>query len=425
MRSEEMDHECNGTLAMTMFGRVFTAAVAMIAFHIADDSFIQPQPGTSAFDHLASGLIPIALLGAAAVAYPRIRPGAQAILALVIGVLGIGFASEALYYSGQTGLEGDDYSGLASAGAGVVLVGLGVITLWRSRRRADQPAWRYPRRVLLGIAAVIVLVELLAPVIFGYGTTHIARSSNQTATLHVKHVDVTLRTSDDLDLPGWYVPSKNGAAVILFPGRAKRERYVRMLARHGYGVLLFDRRGEGDADGDPEAFGWNFDKDVKAALSYLKTRPDVEPQRIGGLGLSVGGEMLLQTAAETKDLAAVVSEGAGSRTFSEEMADFSGNQKLIGLPMLALKTASVALFSDSAPPANLEKLIPKISPRPVFLINAEHNEVDHKAPEYFAAAGDPKEQWLVPKGGHTGGLEAMPREYERRVVGFLDRSLRG
>ena len=91
--------------------------------------------------------------------------------------------------------------------------------------------------------------------------------------------------------------------------------------------------------------------------------------------------------------------------------------------MLAIKTASVATFSDPKPPPNLEKLIPRIAPRPVFLINAIHNEVDHKAPEYFAAAGEPKQQWLVPKGGHAGGYAAMPREYERRVVDFLDRSL--
>ena len=29
-----------------------------------------------------------------------------------------------------------------------------------------------------------------------------------------------------------------------------------MLARHGYGVLLFDRRGEGRSEGEPNAWGW-------------------------------------------------------------------------------------------------------------------------------------------------------------------------
>ena len=33
-----------------------------------------------------------------------------------------------------------------------------------------------------------------------------------------------------------------------------------MLARHGYGVLLFDRRGEGESEGDPNGFGWQGSK---------------------------------------------------------------------------------------------------------------------------------------------------------------------
>ena len=92
-----------------------------------------------------------------------------------------------------------------------------------------------------------------------------------------------------------------------------------MLARHGYGVLLFDRRGEGKSDDEPNSWGWGGTKDVKAAVAYLQRRPDVQPNRIGGLGLSVGGEMMLDAASNTKSLAAVVSEGAGARMFTEEM----------------------------------------------------------------------------------------------------------
>jgi dienelactone hydrolase len=43
---------------------------------------------------------------------------------------------------------------------------------------------------------------------------------------------------------------------------------------------------------------------VRAAVAYLRTRPDVRGSRIGGLGLSVGGE-LLQTAAHDTGLRAV------------------------------------------------------------------------------------------------------------------------
>ena len=93
-----------------------------------------------------------------------------------------------------------------------------------------------------------------------------------------------LHTSDGLDLAGWYVPSRNGAAVIVFPGRSGTRKQARMLARNGYGVLLYDRRGEGASEGDPNGWGWDFDKDILAGIDFLKDRPDVDPHRIGGLG---------------------------------------------------------------------------------------------------------------------------------------------
>jgi len=138
-------------------------------------------------------------------------------------------------------------------------------------------------------------------VAIAYGFTHASRAVVPPAKLGAAYENVSFKTSDGLTLKGWYVPSKNGAAVVVFPGRTGPQRQVRMLVRHGYGALLFDRRGEAASDGDPNIFGWEFDKDLRGAAAYLRRRPDVEPHRIGGIGLSVGGEALLQTAATQTD----------------------------------------------------------------------------------------------------------------------------
>jgi len=99
------------------------AALAVIAVHVLDDNFFQPQPGTSAADHLASGLVPTAVLTAAAIAYPRLRAGVRAVTALGLGLFGILIgAAEAGYYSLELGPSGDDYTGLLAIPAG----GLGV-----------------------------------------------------------------------------------------------------------------------------------------------------------------------------------------------------------------------------------------------------------------------------------------------------------
>jgi uncharacterized protein len=398
-------------------------AVGLIALHIVDDSFLQPQPGTSAADHLAGGLVPLAALALAAVAYPRLRPGARAITALLLGVFGLGTASEAWYYTREVGASGDDYSGLLAIPAGLALLGVGVVTLWRTRRRDEGLPRRYLRRALIGLAGLITCAVVVYPLVSSYGQTHIGRAVVPEPRLGADFEEVSFTTEDDLELQGWYVPSSNRAAVIAFPGRKGPQRQARMLTGHGYGVLLFDRRGEGDSDGDPNAIGWNGDRDIKAAIAFLRERPDVDPDRIGGIGLSVGGELMLETAAETDALKAVVSDGAGIRSV-REATEASFQNQLLAVPVWAAITAGTAVFSDDAPPPNLDGLVGRISPRAAFFIYAERGQGGEElSRDFYESASEPKQVWEVPGAGHVGGAEARPREYERRIVAFFDEAL--
>jgi uncharacterized protein len=405
------------------------AGLAVIAVHVLDDNFVQPQPGTSAGDHLVSGLVPTAVLLGAAAAYPRLRAGLRATLALTLGILGIVIGvGEAGYYSLEVGPSGDDYTGLLAIPAGAVLVGVGAATLWRTRRRDESLRRRYLRRLLLLLGAAAVFLFFVFPLSLSYVFTHVARVKVPAANLGAPHEPVAFTTSDGLTLRGWYVPSRNGAAVVAFPGRAGPQKPARMLVRHGYGVLLFDRRGEGESDGDPNAFGWAMDRDLKAAAAFLRHRPEVEPNRIGGIGLSVGGEMLIQTAAESTAFKAVVSEGAGARSLRENLEKPRRLSELSALGVSVGLTTGVALFSNHLPPPNLKQLSARIAPRSVFFIYALHGtggEEKQLNPKYYAAASAPKQIWEIPEAAHTGGIDARPQEYERRVVGFFDDALLG
>jgi hypothetical protein len=403
---------------------LFVVGIVVIVAHVLDDSFVQPQPGTSAGDHVVSGLVPLAVLALAAWGYPRLRGGRRGALALVFGVFGIAAGIEAVHYTSKVGASGDDFTGLLAIPAGLLLLGLGVATLWRTRRMDRPRTRRYLGRALLGVAGVAVFLFVVFPIGEAYVMTHVGRAVVPPNNLGVAYEDVTLTTSDGLHLQGWYVPSRNRAAVIAFPGRKGPQSQTRMLARHGYGVLLFDRRGEGKSDGDPDSRGWGGEKDIKAAIAFLQDRPDVDPERIGGLGLSVGGELMLQTAAETDTLKAVVCEGAGIRSLREHL-ELPSTAKWIVAPFSAVSTAAGAVFSNHAPPANLKDLVAKIAPRPLFLISSargQGGEVELN-PEFFGAAGAPKTLWEIPDASHTGGIRAHPDEYERRVVGFFDRAL--
>jgi uncharacterized protein len=398
---------------------VFTAAAAATALHTAMDTFLAPEPGTAWSDHLAAGVVPLALLGGAVLAYPRLRAGVQAAIALVLAVLAAEGAALAVADASGAGVRADDWTGFLLAPAAAASLVLGLRLLWRSRRPGRL---RYLRRVLVAAAAAVATMWVVVPVAVAILATHRPREVGAPVDLGRPSRDVTVETSDGIDLRGRYVASRNGAAVIVLPGSPSRAPQARVLARAGYGVLMLDMRGYGRSDGAPNMFGWDGAKDVDAGIAFLRTRPDVVGGRIGGLGFSVGGEVMLEAAARNPALRAVVADGAGERSVRESA--LRGPAGWLSLPAYAVQTAAVAIMSGDAPPPSLVDLTPRIAPRGLFLIGAgKDNGGEDLQPHYFAAAREPKRFWKIPEAGHTGGYAARPHEYARRLVAFFDDAL--
>ncbi len=397
--------------------------LAAVALHVVDDNYLQPRPGTSAGDHLTSGLVPVAILLAVAAVYPRLPAVLRAASAMTFGALALAIGFPSLYHLLEGSIAGADYSGLVAIAAGTAFFLSGPVTLWTVRRIDGSRRRRYLRRTsatILGAgAALAILAFVVFPIAFSYSYTHLGRTG-PLPHLGVAHEAVTVTTSDSLELSAAYVPSKNRAAIVVFPGRSALKE-ARMLARHGYGVLLLDPRGQGRSQGD--LVRWAGDRDLVAGATFLQGRPDVDPDRIGGFGSSVGGEILLEAAAQSTVFKAVVAEGAGLPV--GEGADvLRGTDRLL-LPALFGIKAATTVFSNHGPPPPIVDRIGRIAPRSVFLIYAKPGMGgEHiRQPKYFAAAGEPKSIWKVPGAEHTGGIDASPAEYERRVVGFYDRAL--
>jgi hypothetical protein len=415
--------------ARTASGRdtvAFRLATAGIALYVIDDAFAHPERGAAAGDHIVSGLVPLALLALLALAYPRWRAGARGAVALVLGVLAVtAGVADGVRHIAVDALGGDDLSALLAGACGIALLALGAVVLWRSRRTGGTRRRRIGVRAGRGLAAFVLAWLVVVPIGVAIVATHKARSPVATADLGAPYERVTLTTGDGLHLAGWYVPSRNRAAVIAFPGRTGPVPHARMLVRHGYGVLLLDRRGEGESDGDFNAFGWSGEADIAAAIAFLQRRPDVDDERIGGLGLSVGGELLLAAAARDRDLRAVVSEGAGIRSLAEHLQtpDVGALQRWV-TPWL-VETGAIAVLSNSAPPDDLTELVAKITPRPVLLIQARDGNGGEELNSVYAEAIGPSASLWQVDAGHTGALAADAQAYERRVVGFLDGALLG
>jgi dienelactone hydrolase len=401
----------------------FRVAMALIALAVVDDAFLHPEQGAAAGDHVVSGLVPLALVIGLVLVHPRLRPGLRAIACLVCGTLAaVAGAADGVRHVAVDRVAGDDVTALLGGLAGVALIALGVAVLWRSRRRDDRVLRRWARRAAVAVVGLLAAYLLVLPTGIAIIATHKARSPVAAADLGRPYERVSLHTGDGHRLTAWYVPSRNGAAVIAFPGRAQPLPHARMLVRHGYGVLLLDRRGEGESDGDYNAFGWGGAADLAAGVRYLRARPDVETGRIGGLGLSVGGELLLETAAREPALRAVVAEGAGVRSLAEHLHTPGLGRVQRWLSNWVAQTGALAVLANAAPPDDLTDLAARIPPRPVLLIRASHGAGGEELNPVYREAADAT-LWRA-QGGHTGALAAQTEEYERRVIGFFDRALR-
>jgi uncharacterized protein len=113
--------------------------------------------------------------------------------------------------------------------------------------------------------------------------------------------DVTLRTSDDLELGAWFVPpraTESRFAVLVANGnagdRSLRAPLARALAEEGFAVLLFDYRGYGGNPGRPSEEG--LARDAVAAYRFLTEREGIPRERLLYFGESLGAAVLTQLA---------------------------------------------------------------------------------------------------------------------------------
>lgn len=315
--------------------------------------------------------------------------------------------------------------GLLAFVGGLVVVVTGAARLVRAVR-----GWR--RLVALPIAALIGYVIVMPTAIAVYATNvpRPALGSVTPADRGLTFEDAAFVTVDDVMLSGWYIPSTNGAAVVLLHGASSTRSNVLdhavVLARHGYGVLLFDARGHGGSDGRAMEFGWYGDRDIAAAIDYLERRDDVDPARIGGVGMSMGGEQVVGAMGHDPRLAAAVAEGATNRVYADKqwLAEQYGLRGRLQRSVDWLTYGLTDLLTEASPPISLRAAVAAAAPRPVLLI-AAGNVADEQRASDAIRAGSPStvQLWVVTDADHTGGLRTDATAWEQHVIAFLDMHL--
>ena len=115
--------------------------------------------------------------------------------------------------------------------------------------------------------------------------------------------DVNVATEDAMSLKAWFIPPRleqNGAVILFLHGlggnRSDLLRQAHCVTQRGYGAMLIDFRNHGESEGKLTSLGNHEVRDVLAAFAYLNRRDDVNNERIGMVGHSMGAATGIQAA---------------------------------------------------------------------------------------------------------------------------------
>lgn len=348
----------------------------------------------------------------------------MAALACLAGLFVTGLGTGvAVRYLAKTGFTGTSVLGVLVLAAGIALLTVAWIVFWRAGRRW-QRLWFVPV-VVVGLLAMFSVAQ---GAMLAYGP-RTSLGPLTPAGRGLAYTDVTFRTSDGVQLSGWYIRSTNDAAIVTVPGAGSNRTatlgQAAVLARRGYGVLMLDPRGQGRSGGHAMDAGWYGDRDLSAAVTFLQHQPDVDPTRIGVLGLSMGGEQAIGAAPADPAIRAVVAEGATNRTAADKAGFLPGGLAgAIQRGLDRLTYGTTALLSPAPEPGTLHSAIRRATSTSFLLIAGGRAVDEDEAIAYLrTAAPDRVQSWTVPDATHTHALSTSPQEWTTRVTAFFDRAL--
>ena len=308
---------------------------------------------------------------------------------------------------------------------------IGAATSQRARSREIR------RIALVAVAVVLVLAVVAVGVISWVGAERAIHQPAKTwqwqladfPALRAEPVTIPSRTGSTL--AGTFFPGTSRTTIVVSHGYGNAQAEVLpwadFLVRAGYSAFIYDMRARGASGGDAITLGALEQDDLVSVIDYLVARPDVDPERIGALGVSLGGVTSILAAGQDPRIKAVIAGCPFSDAPAAIGTAFEANVGLPAFPFGPISTRiaewrtglkmSAVRTTDAAS---------QIAPRPLLLI---HGTADADVPpanseRIFAAAGEPKELWLVPDATHGLPIWSVDTAaFEGRVLDFFARTL--
>ena len=248
------------------------------------------------------------------------------------------------------------------------------------------------------------------------------------ADFELAYEELEVVTADRLRLLTWLLPGTRDAVVVVSGGYRGHISDVlgigAALRRAGFSVVTYGWRGTPGSDTAPHTLGANERRDLMAVLDAVGDR--LGPLPIGLLGYSMGGAVSISVGADDPRVRAVCADSA----FADPVAlleERIRHQFRLPPPVLADPVMALMARRTRARLAEFRPVtaVARLAPRPLLLIHGDADasvSVEH-GHRLYAAAGDPRDLWVLPGVGHVGGYFANRTAYVERVIDFFDRAL--
>jgi len=252
-------------------------------------------------------------------------------------------------------------------------------------------------------------------------------------------ITVSILNSEGYRTPGWYRPAdptRSRGAIVLLHGlcgtRAQLAPIAKRLRKEGWGVLLIDQRGHGESPRDLTTFGPAEAVDALAAIQWLRERPEVDPNRIGLYGASLGGATCIYAASQDPFLACAVADSSYAEFEKQAYHDLNMDKSPIKTSyrlqpsvvriFLSLSCFVIGKWAHSPDPVDVVADIKC----PLFLIHGERDSrIDPASLDELADAarrgGVDVTTWVVQGKGHCGYHNSD--EFLSRLVAFFHEHL--
>jgi alpha-beta hydrolase superfamily lysophospholipase len=289
--------------------------------------------------------------------------------------------------------------------------------------------------MILKIIGLIFILTILFSFFIFYLNTHPPRCqyTANPSQYRLRFENIEFKSTDGKQLKGWFLhaegPPPSSTIIIAHGLGASKSDFVDLgahLIRDGFNVLLFDFRAHGESQGSACSLGLNEQDDLRAAVEYVKARPDTSSQNIGVYGFSLGASICILAAANDQRIGAVVADSPFSGLREMAAHVLRRSYALPSFPFIHILNCYYRVcFSKWMEHVTPLNKISGISPRPVLLITGDQDSMippDHTK-NLYQAARTPKELWVIKGASHGSTMAVAQDRYYQKVSLFFKEAL--